>query len=135
MALFVGYTQPNSFNLGVEAFSQSTDNGYTAPGATSLSSLTKTGYSGWASVNFTSDIAAVLRYDNYDPNTNSAATGDVRNYIIGGVAFKLNKNVSVTPNVLYETYQAPSTGSAPKASVTHEAYILLRIPIDRHSQS
>jgi len=118
MALFVGYAQPNSFNLGLEAFNQSTANGYTAPGATSLSSLSKTGISGWASVNFTSDIAAVVRYDNYDPNTNSASVGDVRNYIIGGVAFKLNKNVSITPNVLYETYEAPSGGSSPDASVT-----------------
>jgi hypothetical protein len=117
-AIFVGYAQPNSFNVGVEAFSQSTANGYTVPGATSLSSLTKTGFSGWASVNITPDIAAVVRYDNYDPNTNGAAAGDVRNYLIGGAAFKLNKNVSIIPNVLYETYEAPSGGSAPNASVT-----------------
>ncbi|MCX6141723.1 MAG: hypothetical protein NTZ35_00745 [Ignavibacteriales bacterium] len=118
MTLFVGYAQPNSFNVGLEAFSQSTANGYTASGATSLSSLTKTGFSGWASANITSDIAAVLRYDNYDPNTNSIAVGDVRNYLIGGVAFKVNKNVSIIPNLLYETYKAPSGGSAPDASVT-----------------
>jgi hypothetical protein len=118
MALFVGYAQPTSFNVGLEAFSQSTSNGYSASGATSLSSLTKSGFSGWASVNLTSDIAAVARYDNYDPNTNSAAVGDVRNYLIGGVAFKLNKNVSIIPNLLYETYEAPSAGSAPDASVT-----------------
>ena len=118
MALFVGYTQPNSFNLGLEAFTQSQSNGYTATGATSLSSLTKTGYSAWASVNFTPDIAVVGRYDNYDPNTNGASVGDVRNYIIGAFVWKANKNVSIMPNVLYETYEAPSTGSAPNASVT-----------------
>jgi hypothetical protein len=118
LSLFVGYSQPNSFNVGLEAFSQSTDNGYTAPAATSLSSLTKTGFSGWASVNLMSDLTAVVRYDNYDPNTNSAAVGDVRNYIIGGLSWKVNKNVSIIPNVLYETYEAPSGGSAPDASVT-----------------
>jgi hypothetical protein len=118
MALFVGYAQPNSFNVGVEAFTQSTANGYTASGATSLTSLTKTGFSGWASANITSDIAAVVRYDNYDPNTNGAAVGDVRNYLIGGIAFKLDKNVSIIPNLLYESYEAPKGGTTPDASVT-----------------
>ncbi|HTY37633.1 MAG TPA: hypothetical protein VMH23_11005 [Bacteroidota bacterium] len=118
LALFVGYAEANKYNFGVEAFTQSTANGYTAPAATSLSSLTKTGVSGWASVNLTSDIAVVGRYDNYDPNTNDAAKGDVRNYIIGGVAWKPNKNVSIIPNILYETYEAPATGSSPDASVT-----------------
>jgi len=118
VALFVGYAQPNSFNVGLEAFRQSTANGYTAPSATSLSTLTKTGYSAWGSVNISSDIVAVLRYDNYDPNANGESIGDLRNYLIGGVAFKLNKNVSITPNMLYETYEAPSNGSAPDASLT-----------------
>jgi hypothetical protein len=118
LALFAGYAQPNSFNVGIEAFSQSVANGYIAVGATSLSSLTKTGISGWLSVNVTSDIAAVVRYDNFDPNTNSVAVGDVRNYLIGGLSFKLNKNVFVSPNVLFESYQAPNGGSAPDASVT-----------------
>jgi hypothetical protein len=118
IALFASYAEPNSFNVGFEWFTQSTSNGYTAPSATSLSSLTKTGFSGWVSVNLMSDLAVVARYDNYDPNTNSASVGDVRNYLIGGVAWKVNKNVSIIPNVLYETYEAPSGGAAPDASVT-----------------
>lgn len=118
MAIFVGYAQPNSFNVGLEAFSQSTANGYTATGATSLSSLTKTGISAWITANLTSDWSVIGRYDNYDPNTNSAATGDVRNYIIGGVAWKANKNVSIMPNILYETYETPASGKSIDASVT-----------------
>jgi hypothetical protein len=118
MSLFASYAVPNSFNLGFEWFTQTTSNGYTAPGATSLTDLTKTGFSGWASVNLMTDLSVVARYDNYDPNTNSAAVGDVRNYIIGAVAYKLNKNVTIMPNVLYETYEAPSGGSSPDASVT-----------------
>lgn len=118
MAVFIGYSQPSIFNVGLEAFSQSTANGYLAPGAAALSSLTKMGFSGWASADITSDIAAVVRYDYFDPNANSAARGDVRNYLIGGVAFKPNKNVSIIPNLLYETYEAPSGGVSPDASMT-----------------
>lgn len=117
-AAFVGYAQRNNFNLGVEAFTQSTSNGYTAPGAKSLSSLTATGISLWASVNLTSDIAFVGRYDYFDPNSDSNAQGDSRNYIIVGVAWKPNKDVSIIPNIQYETYETPTGANSIDASVT-----------------
>ena len=113
---FVTYGQSGSFKLGVEAFTQSTSNGYN--NGTALTSKSALGLSFWGSVFLQSDLAVVLRYDNYDPNTDGNAKGDVRNLIIGGLDWKVEKNVSIIPNLYYESYQAPTSGSAPKSAVT-----------------
>ena len=115
-ALFAGYNDPGNFSLGAEGFLQSTQNGFN--NGTSVASKSAIGLSFWATYNFQSDLAIVGRYDNYDPNTDGSVSGDVRNYIIGGLDWKVDKNVSIEPNVLYESYQAPSGGTAPDASVT-----------------
>lgn len=117
-ALFVAYTQSSHFSLGAEGFTSSTANGYTSPGARSLSSLTATGFSAWASVSMMSDVAAVARFDYFDPNSAANAGGDARNYVIGGISWKPNKNISIIPNILYETYEEPSNGTRMEASTT-----------------
>jgi len=117
-SVFVGYVDPNKLNVGIEAFSSSTSNGYIVPGARSLSSLTAMGISVFGSVNLASDLAVVGRYDYFDPNTDSNAKGNSRNYIIGGVSWKPNKNVSIIPNIQYETYETPAGGNAIDPSVT-----------------
>jgi hypothetical protein len=119
-ALFIGYKEPDKYSFGVEGFLSSLQNGYTdiSTVPTSLTGLNAMGVSVWASVNLQPDVALVGRYDYYDPNTNSNATGDVRNYIVGGLSWKPDKNVSIIPNVQVETYQAPTNGIAPDASVT-----------------
>jgi len=51
--------------------------------------------------------------------TASVANGNLsRNYIIAGLAWKVDKNVSIMPNVLYETYETPKDGKAIDASIT-----------------
>lgn len=115
MSAFVTYAQKDVFSLGLEGFTQSTANGYLSGG--SLTSKSSLGVSAWATVNFNPDCQVVLRYDNFDPNTNSNAKGDARNLIIGGIDWKADKNVHIEPNIYYETYEAPTGGSAPDASV------------------
>jgi hypothetical protein len=119
-ALFVGYTEPFMYNLGFEAFMNSLSNGYRATGATTLSSKNALGFTVYGSYNFIPELAVVARYDNYDPNTGSdnAAKGDSRNYVIGGLSWKADKNVSISPNILYETYETPVAGKSINASVT-----------------
>ena len=95
--------------------SESTSNGFN--NGTALGSKSALGLSFWAAVNLQSDLAVVARYDNYDPNTDDKSKGDLRNLIIGGLEWKVDKNVSITPNIYYETYEAPTNGSAPSAAV------------------
>ena len=117
-ALFVGYNEPFAYNIGAEAYMTSQSNSYTPPGG-SLGSKNGLGYSIFGSYNFIPELALVLRYDNYDPNTDGASTYDARNYVIAGLSWKVDKNVSIQPNVLYETYQATAAGKGtPDPSVT-----------------
>ncbi len=119
-ALFLNYWQPFIFNLGFEAFMSSQSNQFTPTGSTSPGSLSALGWSLWGSYNLMPELAVVARYDSYDPNTNSAANakGDSRGYVVGGLSWKVDKNVSISPNVLYETYETPTGGKSIDASVT-----------------
>jgi hypothetical protein len=119
-AVFINYAVPFTYNFGFEAFMNSLSNGYTAAGATTLSSKNALGFTVFGAYNLMADLAIVARYDSYDPNTGSdtAAKGDSRNYIIGGLSWKSDKNVSISPNVLYETYETPVGGKSINASVT-----------------
>ena len=119
-ALFVNYSEPFAYNLGFEAFMQSQSNQFTTTGATTPKTQSGLGYSLWGSYTIMPELAVVARYDSYDPNTDSdnKAKGDLRNYIIGGLSWKADKNVSISPNILYETYEAPAVGTAPDASLT-----------------
>jgi len=115
MSGFVTYNQAGAFKVGLEAFTQSTSNGYN--NGTALSSKSALGLSIWAAADLQPDLAVVLRYDNFDPNTDSKSKGDSRNLIIAGLDWKADKNVHVEPNLYYESYEAPTVGAAPKAAV------------------
>ncbi|HTP80936.1 MAG TPA: hypothetical protein VMM57_11115 [Bacteroidota bacterium] len=115
---FVNYTE-GKLNAGAEGFLQSTGNGYND--GTALATKTGIGLSLWGSYALEADKAVVLRYDYFDPNDDSktAAYGDIRNYVIVGFSWKPDKNVSVIPNILYETYEKPTTATKDiNASVT-----------------
>jgi hypothetical protein len=129
-ALFVGYTEPSQYNVGVEAFLQSVNNGLKDTVARSYSSRSILGFTLYGSYYLMPDLAVVVRYDNYNPSTDDkgkdplyvtagVANGNLsRNYIIAGLDWKVDKKVSIIPNLLYETYEAPKNGTAPDASVT-----------------
>jgi hypothetical protein len=110
-ALFVGYTEPFMYNINVEAFMTSQSNAFTPTGGT-LDSKNGMGISIFGSYNVNPEVALVGRYDYFDPNTNSAvnAKGDVRNYAIAGLSWKVDKNVSIIPNILFESYEKPTGG-------------------------
>ncbi|MFI5250886.1 MAG: hypothetical protein ACHQQQ_00520 [Bacteroidota bacterium] len=123
-SIFVGYNLKDQYSFGVEAYNQTWANQYkysdttTTPHTPTQTGLTSMGISVWGTYNLQPDLAIVARYDYYDPNTNSWSKGDSRNYIIGGVSWKPDKNVSIIPNIQYESYEAPPTGTTPNASVT-----------------
>jgi hypothetical protein len=118
-ALFVGYKEPNSYSFGAEGFIQSV--AHDIPDSSSLPALKSRnvmGISVWGSVNLQSDLALVARYDYFDPNTDSHFKGDSRNYFIGGLEWKPDKNVSIIPNIQVETYESLPNGTSYDASVT-----------------
>ncbi len=121
-SVFAGYEDPGNFNIGAEAFMQSGANSFMPSTSTSLKSLMRMGVSAWGSVNVSPDVKIVGRFDMFDPNTDSdvLAKGDMRNLILGAIAWNPDKNVTVMPNVEIETYEsapAPSTATY-DASVT-----------------
>lgn len=115
-ALFIGSSEKDLYSVGAEGFVQSTSHGI--DNGSSLGTRTGLGLSvfGWYAVR--PELAVVARYDHLDPNTDASAGGDVREYIIGGIDWKVEQGVSVIPNLLVETYQAPAGGKSPDASVT-----------------
>lgn len=115
-SLFVSYGEAGKYTLAVEGFVMSTSNGY--DNGLSLASKSTLGISVYGNLNISPDLVLVGRFDNFDPNTDSNSVGDLRNYILGGLDWKVAKNVSIIPNILYETYEAPKTGSAPDASLS-----------------
>jgi hypothetical protein len=115
-SLFASWTQPGMFSVAVEGFVVSASNGY--DNGTSLSTKSALGISIYGNLTLSSDLTLVGRFDNYDPNTDAGSAGDMRDYVIGGLEWKIVKNVSIIPNVLYETYEAPKSGTAPTSSLT-----------------
>jgi hypothetical protein len=129
-ALFLGYSEPFSYNIGVEAFIQSTSNALKDTAAKSYSSKSAMGFSVFGSYNIIPELAIVARYDNFNPSTDDkgkdpvavtagVANGNLsRNYVIAGLSWKVDKNVSIMPNLLYETYEAPAGHGEPDPSIT-----------------
>ncbi len=118
-AIFIGYAEPFIYNINVEGFLVSQSNAFTPAGG-SIGSKSGMGISFFGSYNIIPELALVGRYDYSDPNTNSAANakGDARNYVIAGLSWKVEKNVSIMPNVIYETYEALPGHGEPDPSVT-----------------
>ena len=63
-------------------------------------------------------LLALLRYDYFDPNMDGDFKGDSRNYFIAGLDFKADKNISIIPNVIYESYESLPDGRSFDSSVT-----------------
>jgi hypothetical protein len=128
--LFVGYAEPFSYNIGAEVFLAQGSNAFKDTLSKTYIDKSALGFSVFGSVNVLPELAIVARYDNYAPTsddkakdplhvTTSIANGNLsRNYIIAGLSWKVDKNVSIIPNVLYETYETPKGGKDIDPSVT-----------------
>ena len=128
-ALFIGYNEPYSYNIGIEGFMQSTSNALKDTATKSYSNKSAMGISIFGSVNIIPELALVARYDDFNPSTadnskdpaqfGTGTAGNLaRNYVIAGLSWKVDKNVSIMPNVLYETYEAQKGASTPDPSIT-----------------
>lgn len=121
-ALFVGYSEKEKFTCGLEAVLNSQAKAYTIKGETTPSGLNTLAVSAFARYNITPDIEALARFDMFDPNMHTDATGDSRNFIIIGLGWSPEKNIQIIPNLLLETFESIKTAGLAdktfKSSVT-----------------
>lgn len=114
-ALLLGYKEKDNFSVGAEVFLNTTQNGIRS------SSIVKDrngiGVSFFGSYNFSQQLSAVGRFDYFDPNTNTDFKGDSRNWFIFSLNYKPVDKITISPNVIVETYEAIN-GRSIDASVT-----------------
>lgn len=130
-ALFAAYNDPEALTVGVEGFLQTQDHAQaTSLTDKALKSASQLGFTVFGVYCFDPMWAVILRYDLYNPDTDSnyPFAGSVtapgyaaslnRNYIIAGLAYKPEKNVQIIPNIQYESYQTPrNVVASPTAAV------------------
>lgn len=115
-ALFVGYKKKDAYTFGVESFLNQRQNGMIT--GSDIKDRISLGVSVFASYNFMKQLALVGRYDYYDPNVDSDVKGDSRNWFIFSLNVKPEDKVTISPNVLIETYESLPGGRTFKSSIT-----------------
>jgi hypothetical protein len=115
-----GYTVRNTLRIGLEGFIQLISNGYRIISGTDPVYKTKDkfGFSVFQVYNLSPLFDIIGRYDYFDDNLNTVSRGDSRNYFIFGVSYKPNPDVSITPNILIETYESSLYNRYYNSSVT-----------------
>lgn len=119
-SLFLGYTEKNLYSFGVEGVFQLNQNDVIVGGNLDpeIKDVNALGISAFGSYWFSETFSALVRYDYLDPNMDELFKGDSRNFFIAGVDFKVDKNISIIPNVVVETYESLADGTSFDASVT-----------------
>ncbi|NLJ07333.1 MAG: hypothetical protein GX437_06665 [Sphingobacteriales bacterium] len=113
--IFIGFKEKDKYMIGGEAFIVNLDNGVVS--GMSVRDKITFGYSVFAQYWFNPKFSLVARFDGFDPDQDVSATGDSRTFSIFGISYKLNDKVIISPNVVYETYEA-KTGWEIKPSLT-----------------
>jgi len=115
-AVFIGYKEKNKFSTGAEGFLSTNQNGYVS--STEKKNLSGAGISLFASYFVSPILELAGRYDYFDPNTDDKSEGDSRNLFIFSLNYKLDEKVTISPNIIIESYQSLLNGNSYKNSVT-----------------
>jgi len=118
--LFVGFVKKDFFTIGAESFWQVTynDNFLVKETEYVIDNRNALGVSLFGWYKFNEMLIGVGRWDYYDPNISGDFRGDSRNLFIAGLSFVMNDKVSITPNLLFETYEQPENGVSIDPSLT-----------------
>lgn len=120
-ALLLGYKEKDKFSIGAEGFYNTIQNEVryfsSHPDAQKPKDQNGMGVSFFGSYNFSQQLSVVGRFDYFDPNTNTDFKGDSRNWFIFSLNYKPVDKVTISPNVIVETYEAIN-GRSIAASVT-----------------
>lgn len=115
-SIFLGKKVKNSYLFGIEAFYGWTRNGYLFDNEPE--DKKRLGISIFGSLYFSPKLAIVCRYDYYDPNIDKSSNNDSRNWGLLALNFKLHELITISPNVIIETYQKLSNNRTPSPSLT-----------------
>ncbi|GAO28468.1 hypothetical protein [Geofilum rubicundum] len=102
-AVYAGYKMKDKFSAGAEVFFRTVQNGYQM--GDDYTDSKGFGLSVFGTYHFTQKINAFGRFDHFEPNSHADATNDKRQLIIGGLAYRPNSKLSISPNFLVETYE------------------------------
>lgn len=122
-SVFIGYNQVQMFCIGLETAMQLNQNSnqYYDEGNILVDDVKALGISVFGTYHFSETFAGLLRYDYFDAylDEKPLASSDSRNYLIAGIDYKADKNVSIIPNVIFESYESDTIqGVSFKPSVT-----------------
>lgn len=119
-AIFVGYMVKEAFSVGLEGFYKLTQNNLKTGSVVpfKIADQYSFGLSLFGSFHFSEKLSAVGRYDYFEPNMDADFKSDSRNWMLAGLTYQADKNVTITPNVVVETYEKPTDGKAIEPSIT-----------------
>ncbi len=106
-AIYAGYKSKDKFSAGLEVYFRTVENGYQL--ADAYTDSKGFGVSAFGTYHVNQKINVFGRYDNFEPNSHESASGDMRQLLIGGLAFRPNGQLTISPNFLLETYEASGT--------------------------
>lgn len=115
-ALFVGYKKRENISIGIEGFLHQRQNGMIS--IDEMKNRNGLGISAFGSYNFNKEFSFAGRYDLFDPNIDKNSTGDLRNWMLFSLNYKPDEKVTISPNIIYETYQESSDGRNFEPSLT-----------------
>jgi len=115
-ALFIGYKQRENFSIGIEGFLHQRQNGMID--INELMNRNGLGFSAFGSYNINKEFSIASRYDFFDPNIDKNTTGDLRNWMLFSFNYKPDEKVTISPNIIYETYQKSTDGRTFEPSLT-----------------
>lgn len=118
----VNYSEKDKYSIGVETFLKSQQNGYRNTVSKSYDAKSTFGLSLFAWASITDQIRILGRYDMFDPNTNSDVKDDQTSLILAGIDFKVDKNVSIIPNIEVFNYQKNVYGKEAKDIVARATF-------------
>jgi hypothetical protein len=115
-ALFLGYKEKDAYAIGVEGYLTTRQNGNVS--GTESKEKSGIGISAFGSYSFLPAFTVVGRYDYFDPNSDSNYKGDSRNWFIFSLNYKPDEKVTISPNIIVETYESIPNGPSIDASIT-----------------
>lgn len=128
-ALFLNYAEKDRYSFGIEGFYRSQQNNININATSAAQTQVGYGLSFWGWYGFSDMIRLVARYDLYEPNKNYVKNvnnpndkGDQIGFILAGLDFKVDKNVSIIPNFEYTTYK-----NLPKVNSTYDHDLVARV--------
>lgn len=119
-ALLLGYQNNSNFRIGIEPFLQINYNDQikSETDVYKIMNRNALGLSFFGWLKFTESLVGIGRYDYFDPNISNDYKGDSRNYFLLGLSFILHEKVTITPNLIMETYEKPVDGVSIDPSLT-----------------